>query len=67
MEYTIAKNNFNKQDINFLYIFFENGDYLSIDGSELIDLSFNVYDKLVRHNKGCCAVTESGYLSGLKQ
>lgn len=62
MEYTIAKNNFNKQDVNFLYLFFENGDYLSIDGSELIDLSFNVYDKLVRHNKGCCAVAESGYL-----
>ncbi|MBD5101015.1 MAG: hypothetical protein HDT29_07220 [Clostridiales bacterium] len=62
MEYTIAKNDFNKQDVNFLYLFFENGDYLSIDGSELIDLSFNVYDKLVRHDNGYCAVAESGYL-----
>lgn len=60
MEYTIKKTNFNNKYTKYMYVFFENGDYISIDGSELLKNTVNVYDRLVRHNKGFCAVAESG-------
>ena len=60
MEYTIKKTNFNNKYTKYMYVFFENGDYVSIDGSELLKNTVNVYDKLVRHHKGFCAVAQSG-------
>lgn len=60
MEYTVKKTNFGKKYTRFMYVFFENGDYITIDGSELLNISVNVYDKLIRHNNGFCALAESG-------
>ena len=60
--YTVKKVDFSKKRAEYLYVFFENGDYVSIDGAELIDVSVSLYDKLVRHNDGFSAVAESGYI-----
>ncbi len=62
MEYTINKTNFSKKKTKRLCILFDNGDYVSVDGTELESLSVNTYDRLVRHNKGFCAVAESGVI-----
>lgn len=62
MEYTINKTNFSKKKTKRLCVLFDNGDYVSVDGTELASLSVNTYDKLVRHNKGFCAVAESGVI-----
>lgn len=62
MEYTVKKSIFEKKGVNFLYVFFENGDYISLDGSELVAISVDVYDKLARHSDGFSAVAESGYI-----
>lgn len=62
MEYTIKKASFNKKKIKGAYVFFENGEYISLDGSELVDISVNVYDKLVWHNEGFSAVAQSGFI-----
>jgi len=62
MEYTINKTNFSKKKTKELCIQFDNGDYVSVDGSELARLSVNTYDRLVRHNNGFCAVAESGVI-----
>ncbi len=62
MEYVIKKANFNKKKIRGAYVFFENGEYVSLDGSELVDISVNVYDNLVWHYEGFCAVAQSGFI-----
>lgn len=62
MEYKIAKNYFNIKDTKFLYVFFENGDYLSLNSSELAEYFVNLYDKLVRRRMGYCAIAESGFI-----
>ncbi len=60
MEYTVNKTNFSKKKTKRLCVLFDNGDYVSVDGTELASISVNTYDRLVRHNKGFCAVAESG-------
>lgn len=62
MQYTISKDFFNEKDIEFLYVFFDNGDYISLCGAELTEYSVNLYDKLVRHGNGFCPVAESGFI-----
>lgn len=62
MEYAAKKVNINKKKVEFIYVFFENGDYVSLSGAELVTISVNVYDKLVRHNDGFSPVAESGHI-----
>lgn len=62
MQYTISKNFFREKDTEFLYVFFENGDYISLSGTELKAYAVNLYDKLVRYDNGFCAVAESGFI-----
>lgn len=59
--YFFPKIKYTKNEVDFMYIFFENGDFLEIDGSEIIDFSINTYDKLIRSHKGYNPVVESGY------
>ncbi len=59
-EYTYPKKKFKKNDINHLYVYFDNGDFISLNGSELIDLKINLYDRLIWSGRGVCPVAESG-------
>ena len=61
-EYIFPKTIYKKNDVSFLYLFFENGDYLQIKNAEIINFSFNVYDKLIKSHKGYNPVVESGFL-----
>lgn len=61
MEYYVKKKEYVKDDINFIEIFFENGDYLTIFGKEVADISVRLYDDLVLGNNywnSFCATSE---------
>lgn len=59
--YFYPKIKYTKNDVSFMYLFFENGDFLEIKNSEIINFSINVYDKLIRSHDGYNPVIESGY------
>lgn len=59
--YFYPKMKYTKNEVSFMYVFFENGDFLEIKGSEIINFSINVYDKLIRSHKGYNPVVASGY------
>lgn len=61
-KYTYPKKKFAKKDVEFMYLFFDNGDYFSLHGSEVVDLKLNLYDRLVWGERGVCSVVESGYI-----
>lgn len=60
MEYTLQKTNISKNNLAYMHVFFENGDYVTIDGSELVSISVDVYDKLARHNCAFYEIAASG-------
>lgn len=60
--YIFPKMKYAKNETSFLYIFFDNGDFLEIKSSEIVNFSINVYDKLIRSHQGFNPVIESGYL-----
>ena len=60
--YTYTKMQYVKDDVKEMYLFFDNGDYLSIDGSEVVDIFVNVYDRLVWHHQGAAPVVASGFI-----
>ena len=60
-EYRARKKDF-QYDTLELKLFFENGDVIAIDGSEVVDLKVRFYDSLVAFQDGYCPVAESGIL-----
>lgn len=60
--YQYPKRTYTKNNVSSMYIFFENGDFLEIAGSEIYDLQINTYDKLVREGRGVSPVAEKGYI-----
>jgi len=62
MEYKIKKKQFEKQDIEFMRIFFDNGDYLPISKAEILDISVRLYNQLIWENKSLCPIAESGFI-----
>lgn len=65
MEYYVKKREFKKENIEYIEIFFDNGDYFPISKTEIIDISTRLYDKLILGKdywNSFCAVTESGFL-----
>lgn len=50
-----------KNEVSFMYLFFENGDFVEIKGAEIMNFSVNLYDKLIKSHKGYNPVIESGY------
>lgn len=62
MEYTLTKKIFTKNDINFMYIFFDNGDHVEVKGSEVVKASVNTFDRLVRHEYGACPIAAGGFI-----
>lgn len=60
--YIFPKMKYTKNETSFMYIFFDNGDFLEIKGSEIVNYSIKVYDKLIKSHQGFNPVIESGYL-----
>lgn len=60
-EYRARKKDF-QYDIVELKLYFENGDVIAIDGSEVTELKVRFYDSLVAFKDGYCPVAESGIL-----
>ena len=60
-EYRARKKDF-QYDIVELKLYFENGDVIAIDGSEVTELKVRFYDSLVAFQDGYCPVAESGIL-----
>ena len=46
---THPKKKYSKKSAKFMYSFFDNGDYVSLKGLEIEDISVNVYEKLLAH------------------
>lgn len=59
--YFYPKMKYTKNEVSFMYIFFENGDFLEIKGSEIVNFSISVYDRLIRSHEGYNPVVESGH------
>ena len=60
-EYKARKKDF-QYNILELKLFFENGDVIAIDRSEVMDLKVRFYDNLVAFQDSYCPVAESGLL-----
>jgi hypothetical protein len=60
--YTFPKFQYTKNGVSSLYLFFDNGDFLTIKNPEIMDISINVYDRLIRSHQGFNPVASSGYL-----
>lgn len=60
--YYCPKLKYLKNKEKYMYLFFDNGDFLEIKYTEIIDFSFRVYDKLVRSYQGYNPVAKSGYV-----
>ena len=61
-QYYFPKFKYTRNDVSYIYLTFENGDFLQIKSSEIINLSINVYDRLIRSHRGYNPVVESGFL-----
>lgn len=61
-EYVYPKKKFEKSNIEFMYLFFDNGDYVSLDGKEVVEIKVNLYDRLIWGECDICPVAESGFI-----
>lgn len=65
MEYSVKKREFKKEDIEYIEMFFDNGDSFPISKTEVLGISTRLYDKLILGRdywNSFCAVVESGFL-----
>ena len=53
---------FKPHEVKFIYIFFDNGDYISLDSGEIVDFSFDYYDKLIWFDKTASPVAKKGFI-----
>ena len=58
--FIFPKVEYKKNGVRSLYLFFENGDFVEVKGSEIVNLNINTYDKLIRSHNGYNPVAESG-------
>jgi len=61
-KYTYPKKKFDKKDVEFMYVFFDNGDFISLNRNEVVDLEISLYDRLIQNERGVCPVAESGFI-----
>ena len=59
-EYHTPKYVMAREDINFMQLFFDNGDYLSVGGEEIVSLSLSLYDGLILSENAYCPVIQGG-------
>lgn len=61
-EYVCSKKKFEKKEIEKVYIFFKNGDFLKIRKNEIMDIDVRLYDNLVWNGEESSPVVESGFI-----
>ena len=65
MEYSVKKREFKKEAIEYIEMFFDNGDCIPISKTEIVDISTRLYDNLIMGKdywNSFCVVIESGFL-----
>lgn len=62
MNYSFIKNFYNPKDVEFVHVFFDNGDYIALNKSEIIDFQFEFYDKMVWFNDAIVPVVKKGFI-----
>lgn len=62
-EYTVAKKVYKKEDISYIEVVFDNGDFVPLSGDEILDISIRLYDKLILENNEFCAFAKSGLIN----
>lgn len=60
--YCAHKGFMKKKDVRFMYLFFDNGNYVTLDKSEFIDFDFVFYDKLVNNNNQYVPMVKNGFI-----
>lgn len=60
--YYYKKKTIRKQDVDRLFLHFDNGDYVTVAAGEIYDLSLSYYDRLIVGGKGLIPVASDGYL-----
>ena len=61
-KYYVPKGFMTKKDVRFMYLFFDNGDYVTLDKSEFIDFDFIFYDKLVKYDRQYIPMVKEGFI-----
>lgn len=61
-EYSCRKELLSKKDVEFAYVFFTNGEYFQIRKNEIIEIAFNLYDRLIFAERNFSPVAESGFI-----
>lgn len=62
MNYYFKKNFYSPKDVEFAYLFFDNGDYITVDKKEIIDFDFEFYDKMVWYQDSIVPVAKFGFV-----
>ena len=62
MKYVCQKRKLNKSKINFIWVFFSNGDFFSLDKKELVALDVDFYDRLIYSPDGILPVASGGFI-----
>lgn len=62
MNYYYKKNFIELKDVEFADVFFDNGDYICIHKSEIIDFNFEFYDKMIMNRREITPVAKSGFV-----
>lgn len=62
MKYYYKKNFYNLKDVEFAHVFFDNGDYITLNKPEIIDFQFEFYDKMVLFNEVVTPVAKKGFI-----
>ena len=64
MNYTYTCEKFvpKKNDVKEAAVYFRNGDFFGVSGSEIVDFKLEYYDKLVRAERGFIPYVKSGFI-----
>ncbi len=62
MKYVCNKRKFSKSKIDFIWVFFSNGDFFSLDKKELSSIEVDFYDRLVYSPDGILPVASGGFI-----
>lgn len=62
MNYYYKKNFYTPKQVEFVYLFFDNGNYITLNKSEIIDFKFEFYDKMVWFDRSITPVAKSGFI-----
>ena len=62
MKYYYKKNFLSPKKVDFVQIFFDNGDFITLNKSEIVDFNFEFYDKMIWHNNSITPVAKKGFV-----